>query len=64
MINKASSIENICKLTFDVSLLKSFIMDENQSCFLNQIYENILMNGKEFELIRDYVFKTENRFCL
>lgn len=55
MINKASSVEIICRLTFDVCVMNSFIIDEYLSCFLNKIYLNILINEKEFQQIREDV---------
>ena len=57
IINKASSIDNICRMTFDIGMIKSFIIDENFTCFLNKIYDNILINEKEIEHIREFIYK-------
>jgi len=53
VINNSTNIENICKITYEIKMLKSILLNDKENLFLNYFYDCLLINNYDNrELIR------------
>lgn len=60
MINYSSNIENICKITYDIKMLKSILLNDNEKYFLNYFYKCILINNFDNRELLGLIYRNNN----
>jgi len=63
IINNSTNIENICKITYEMKMLKSIILNDNDNRFLNYFYECILINNLDNKELLKLIFRNNNHDC-